>query len=163
MRCPFCEHSQDRVVDSRVSARGDRIRRRRECSACERRYTTYERIEEPFPDVVKADETREEYDREKLRRGIALACTKRPIGSAEIDDVVDDVESALLDSGDTEVSSEFIGSLVTEALRDLDPVAYIRYASVYRGFSEIQEFLAEIQELDDAEQPGSAQSSSDAR
>ncbi len=149
MRCPFCEHTEDRVVDSRASANGERIRRRRECAACERRYTTYERIEEPFPDVVKADGTREEYDREKLRRGIHLACTKRPIGSSAIDDVVDSVERALLDSGESEVRSEWIGSLVTDELRDLDPVAYIRYASVYRGFSEIQEFLSEIQEFDD--------------
>lgn len=149
MRCPFCEHTEDRVVDSRASANGERIRRRRECAACERRFTTYERIEEPFPDVVKADGTHEEYDREKLRRGIHLACTKRPIGSSAIDEVVDNVERALLDSGDSEVRSEWIGSLVTDELRELDPVAYIRYASVYRGFSEIQEFLSEIQEFDD--------------
>lgn len=147
MRCPFCDHTDSRVVDSRVSAGGEKIRRRRECSECERRYTTYERIEEFFPKIVKSDDSREEYDREKIRRGVELACTKRPISTDEIDTVVDSVEKKLVDLNTKEVSSDWIGSAVTKELRDLDPVAYIRFASVYRAFSEIQEFLAEVREL----------------
>lgn len=149
MRCPFCEHLDDRVVDSRTSSGGEKIRRRRECANCERRFTTYERIEESFPRVVKSDGTRQEYEREKVRTGVKLACTKRPISIDAIDEVVDAVEEQLLDLGESEVSSDWIGSAVTDELRDLDPVAYIRFASVYRGFSEIQEFLSELKELDE--------------
>jgi transcriptional repressor NrdR len=149
MRCPFCDHLDDRVVDSRVSSGGEKIRRRRECTNCQERFTTYERIEESFPKVIKNDGSREEYDREKVRDGIELACTKRPISVEEIDEVVDSIERQLLDLGRREVSSDWIGSTLTGELRDLDPVAYIRFASVYRGFSEIQEFLRELKELDD--------------
>lgn len=149
MRCPFCEHLDDRVVDSRTSSGGEKIRRRRECANCERRFTTYERIEETFPRVVKSDGTRQEYEREKVRTGVKLACTKRPISIDAIDEVVDAVEEQLLDLGQSEVSSDWIGSAVTDELRNLDPVAYIRFASVYRGFSEIQEFLSELKELDE--------------
>jgi len=149
MRCPFCDHRDDRVVDSRVSGEGERIRRRRECNNCDRRFTTYERIEHPFPRVVKSDGSREEYDREKVRAGVELACTKRPISVQELDEVVENVETQLRELGRREVSSDWIGSAVTEELRDLDPVAYIRFASVYREFSEIQEFLAELKDLDD--------------
>jgi transcriptional repressor NrdR len=154
MRCPFCDHRDDRVVDSRVSGGGDKIRRRRECKNCERRFTTYERIEDPFPRVVKSDGSREEYDREKVRTGVELACTKRPISVQAVDGVVENVEQKLRNVGEREVSSDWIGSVVTEELRDLDPVAYIRFASVYRAFSEIQEFLAELEKLD--EEPDSA-------
>lgn len=149
MRCPFCDHLDDRVVDSRMSSGGNKIRRRRECHNCERRFTTYERVEESFPRIVKSDGSRENYDRDKIRKGIQLACTKRPISVNAIDDVVDNVEEELLDTGEREVSADWIGSTVTEHLRDLDPVAYIRFASVYRGFSEIQEFLAELKVLDE--------------
>ena len=152
MRCPFCEHQDDRVVDSRTADGGRKIRRRRECDNCERRFTTYERVEESFPRIVKDDGSREEYDRDKIRKGLQLACTKRPISVSEIDEVVDNVEDQLQEMASREVSSDWIGSAVTEELRDLDPVAYIRFASVYRGFSEIQEFLAELKEFDEPEQ-----------
>lgn len=148
MHCPFCDHSDSRVVDSRASANGRKVRRRRECPSCERRFTTYERIEEFFPRIVKSDGSREDYKREKIRRGVELACTKRPISTSEIDDVVDNVEQKLIELSRKEVSSDWIGSTVTKELRDLDPVAYIRFASVYRAFNEIQEFLAEVRELD---------------
>lgn len=149
MRCPFCDHLDDRVVDSRASSDGESIRRRRECAECERRFTTYERIEEAFPRIVKSDGTREEYDRSKLRGGIELACAKRPISVDAVDTVVDTIEEQLLEMGEREISSDRLGSAVSEQLRDLDPVAYLRFASVYRAFSEIQEFLAEAKELDD--------------
>ena len=148
MHCPFCDHSDSRVVDSRASANGRKVRRRRECPSCERRFTTYERIEEFFPRIVKSDGSREDYKREKIRRGVELACTKRPISTSEIEEVVDNVEQKLIELSRKEVSSDWIGSTVTKELRDLDPVAYIRFASVYRAFNEIQEFLAEVRELD---------------
>jgi transcriptional repressor NrdR len=153
MRCPFCGHLEDKVVDSRASKEADKIRRRRECQACERRYTTYERIEEVFPQIIKSDGSREEYDREKLWQGIRIACTKRPISVEEIDGVVDAVEKQMIDQGNREVSSDWIGSTVTGELRDLDPVAYIRFASVYRAFSDIQAFLEELRDLDEDSQP----------
>jgi transcriptional repressor NrdR len=148
MRCPFCGHLEDKVVDSRASKEADKIRRRRECQGCERRYTTYERIEEVFPQIIKSDGSREEYDREKLRSGIRIACTKRPISIEQIDAVVDAVEAKMIDQGSREISSDWIGSTVTAELRDLDPVAYIRFASVYRAFSDIQAFLEELRDLD---------------
>lgn len=149
MRCPFCGHLEDKVVDSRASREGDRIRRRRECQACERRYTTYERVEEAFPQIVKSDGSREDYDREKLRAGIRIACTKRPISIEQIDAVVDAVERKMVDAQSREISSDWIGSTVTAELRDLDPVAYIRFASVYRAFRDIHAFLEELRELDE--------------
>lgn len=152
MRCPFCEHHDDRVVDSRTSSEGKQIRRRRECANCERRFTTYERVEEAFPRIIKSDGSREEYDRSKVREGLELACAKRPISVDMLDDVVETVESQLLDLGKREVASDWIGATISEQLRDLDPVAYIRFASVHRGFSEIQEFLAELKEFDDVDQ-----------
>jgi transcriptional repressor NrdR len=152
MRCPFCEHHDDRVVDSRTSSEGKQIRRRRECANCERRFTTYERVEEAFPRIIKSDGNREEYDRSKVREGLELACAKRPISVDMLDDVVETVESQLLDLGKREVASDWIGAAISEKLRDLDPVAYIRFASVHRGFSEIQEFLAELKEFDDVDQ-----------
>lgn len=148
MRCPFCGHLEDKVVDSRASKEGERIRRRRECAACGKRYTTYERVEEVFPQIVKSDGSREDYDREKIRKGIRLASTKRPISVSDIDDVVDNVEERLLSRSEREVSSDWVGSTVTAELRDLDPVAYIRFASVYRAFSDIEAFLEELRELD---------------
>ncbi|TXD39084.1 transcriptional repressor NrdR [Lujinxingia vulgaris] len=148
MRCPFCGHLEDRVVDSRQARGGAAIRRRRECLQCERRYTTYEQIEEVFPQVVKRDETREEYDRQKIQRGIRLACSKRPISVAQIEEVVDRFEERMLELGAREVTSDWIGSTITTELRDLDPVAYIRFASVYRAFNNIDEFLDELRELD---------------
>ena len=155
MLCPFCGHLEDKVVDSRVSKEGEKIRRRRECQSCERRFTTYERVEEAFPQIVKSDGSRQDYDRQKLRGGIRTACIKRPISIEQIDQVVDNVEQQMLELSSREVSSDWLGSAVTSELRDLDPVAYIRFASVYRAFSDIQAFLRELRGLDEeSEEPG---------
>jgi transcriptional repressor NrdR len=153
MRCPFCGHVEDRVVDSRTTQAGEVIRRRRECLDCERRYTTYERIEEVFPRIIKRDGSREDYDRAKISNGLRLSCSKRPISTAQLDAVVDRVEVRLLELGTREVSSDWIGSCITEELRGLDPVAYIRFASVYRGFSDIEEFINELRDLEASRQP----------
>ncbi len=148
MRCPFCGHLEDKVVDSRQSKDGASIRRRRECLECTRRFTSYEHIEEMYPQIVKRDGTREDYDRQKIVVGVRIACKKLPISRLQIDGVVDEVERRLLDQSAREISSEWIGAQVTECLRDLDPVAYIRFASVYRAFGDIQEFLRELRDLD---------------
>ena len=147
MRCPFCGHLEDKVVDSRQSKDGASIRRRRECLECTRRFTSYEHIEEMYPQIVKRDGTREDYDRQKIVVGVRIACKKLPISRLQIDGVVDEVERRLLDQSAREISSEWIGAQVTECWRDLDPVAYIRFASVYRGFGDIQEFLRELRYL----------------
>lgn len=149
MRCPFCSDKEDRVVDSRLSSSGDEIRRRRECGECGRRYTTYERVADVFPKIVKRDGSREDFDRTKLQRGIELACTKRPISVEQIGDVVDAVERRLQNTSKDEIDSEWIGSAVTSELKELDPVAYIRFASVYHAFGDIQEFLEELRGFDD--------------
>lgn len=148
MRCPYCAHQEDRVVDSRASREADSIRRRRECLSCGRRFTTYERVEETFPQIIKSDASREDYDRAKLHRGLRIACIKRPISTEQIDAVVDAVECQMVALGQREVSSDWIGSAVTAELRDLDPVAYIRFASVYRAFSDIHAFLEELRGMD---------------
>lgn len=148
MRCPYCSHVEDRVVDSRQSKDALSIRRRRECLSCARRFTSYERIEENFPQIVKKDGTREDYDRDKIRRGVKIACNKLPISTSEIDRIVEEVDKRLLEHGQREVPSDFLGSIVSEQLRSLDPVAYIRFASVYRAFGDIQEFLRELRDLD---------------
>jgi transcriptional repressor NrdR len=147
MRCPFCGNMEDRVVDSRESREGDVIRRRRECTRCERRFTSYEKIETlPFV-VVKRDERREPYDREKLMRGLQVACRKRPVSQDALEHVANSVEAAMNDAGEREISSQRIGSLVMSQLRDLDPVAYVRFASVYRNFEDVDAFVKELHEL----------------
>ena len=148
MRCPFCGHQEDKVIDSRMTQAGEAIRRRRQCLHCERRFTTYERIEEVFPRIIKRDGSREDFDRLKITRGLQLACRKLPISAEQLDRVVSNVERRLLELGEREVSSDVVGSMITDQLRDLDPVAYIRFASVYRGFGDIQEFLNELEKLD---------------
>lgn len=148
MRCPFCDHQQNRVVDSRKARDGSAIRRRRECSGCDRRFTTYERVEEIFPQIIKRDGSREDYDRVKALRGIRLACSKRPISTATVDDVVDRVERKMLDRGEREIESDWLGSAIAAELHKIDPVAYIRFASVYRGFSDIEQFIQELRKLD---------------
>lgn len=148
MRCPFCGHQEDKVIDSRMTQAGEAIRRRRQCLHCERRFTTYERIEEVFPRIIKRDGSREDFDRLKITRGLQLACRKLPISVEQLDSVVSNVERQLLELGEREVSSDVVGSMITDQLRDLDPVAYIRFASVYRGFGDIQEFLNELEKLD---------------
>jgi transcriptional repressor NrdR len=149
MRCPFCNNIEDRVVDSRESKEGDVIRRRRECVACGRRFTSYEKIEMlPFQ-VVKRDERREPYDREKLIRGLQVACRKRPVPAAKIDSIADAIEAAMQETGEREISSREIGNLIMARLRLLDPVAYVRFASVYRGFEDLEEFVRELHHLKD--------------
>ena len=147
MRCPFCANTEDRVVDSRESREGDVIRRRRECVACSRRFTSYEKIERMPFQVVKRDERREPYDREKLMRGLQVACRKRPVPQPELDAVAESIEAAMQEAGEREISSQQLGRLVMERLRDLDPVAYVRFASVYRRFEDVDAFVKELHEL----------------
>ena len=147
MRCPFCANAEDRVVDSRESREGDMIRRRRECTKCERRFTTYEKIESlPFQ-VVKRDERREPFDRMKLMRGLQVACRKRPVSQNALERVADTIEVAMNDSGEREISSKQIGAMVMSRLRELNPVAYVRFASVYRNFEDIESFVKELHQL----------------
>src|SRR5687767_2118686 len=147
MRCPFCGNSEDRVVDSRESREGDVIRRRRECAACERRFTSYEKIELPTFQVVKRDQRRETYDRNKLVGGLLIACRKRPVPQAELERIADSIESAMADAGEREISSQELGTMVMDRLRDLDPVAYVRFASVYRRFEDVDAFVKELHRL----------------
>ena len=147
MRCPFCGYGEDRVVDSRESREGDVIRRRRECARCERRFTSYEKIESlPFQ-VVKRDQRREPFDRMKLMRGLQVACRKRPVSQDALERVADSIEMAMNDAGEREISSRDIGAMVMERLRDLDPVAYVRFASVYRNFEDVESFVKELHQL----------------
>lgn len=147
MRCPFCGHTEDRVVDSRESREGEVIRRRRECARCERRFTSYEKIEMlPFQ-VVKRDQRREPYDREKLMRGLRVACRKRPISAPTLEAIADEIEVAMQDAADREIASGEIGNFVMQRLRELDQVAYVRFASVYRRFEDVEEFVRELTQL----------------
>lgn len=147
MRCPFCGCTEDRVVDSRESREGDVIRRRRQCVECERRFTSYEKIENVPFSVVKRDERREPYDREKLMKGLAVACRKRPIPAATLEQIADEIEAAMQESGEREISSRQLGNLVMDRLRNLDQVAYVRFASVYRRFKDVEEFVRELSQL----------------
>ena len=147
MKCPFCGGADDRVVDSRESREGQVIRRRRECAACGRRFTSYETIEEIPYVVVKKDGRREPFDRKKLRAGLVKACEKRPVAAARLDAIVDEIEMRLHDSEEREMATSQIGSFVMERLRELDKVAYVRFASVYRKFEDVDEFLTELKSL----------------
>lgn len=147
MRCPFCGEKEDRVIDSRVSREGDVIRRRRECVDCERRFTTYERVEDTLPLVVKKDGRREAFDRLKIMTGLKTACEKRPISADELERIVNGVESRILDEGHKEISSVQIGEIVIDSLKSLDPVAYVRFASVYREFRDVDEFMDALRGL----------------
>lgn len=147
MKCPFCSTTESKVIDSRISKDGGLIRRRRECEKCAKRYTTYERVEEPLPAVVKKDGRRETFDRMKIASGIRKACQKRPISTETIDAVVDSIERSVLDQGEPEILSSAIGEKVMEELHRLDEVAYVRFASVYRSFKDINEFMYELNEL----------------
>ncbi len=144
MKCPFCNYGKSKVVDSRVSLEGNTIRRRRECLKCSRRYTTYERVEEVSPMVIKKDGRRENFQRWKLRQGLMKAIHKRPISLEQIEALIDDVEKSLFNSGRQEVTSREIGEAVIERLKKLDEVAYVRFASVYRQFRDINEFMDEL-------------------
>jgi transcriptional repressor NrdR len=147
VKCPFCAHIQDRVVDSRESKEGEAIRRRRQCLACERRFTTYERIDEVPYMVIKKDGRREKFDRQKVLNGLLKACEKRPIGMGRLSEIVDEVESKVTDSPDREISTTEIGEFLMTRLRDLDKIAYVRFASVYRDFQDEQAFINELKKL----------------
>lgn len=147
MRCPFCGHLESKVVDSRSSKEGDSIRRRRECLKCGRRYTTYERIEEVAQMVIKKDGRREPFDRWKVKSGILKACQKRPVGLEQVESLIDGIERTLFNSTEHEVSTEVIGQAVMERLKQLDEVAYVRFASVYRQFRDLNEFMSELKNM----------------
>ncbi len=147
MKCPFCDDVEDKVVDSRMAKEGEVIRRRRECLSCKRRYTTYERVEETMPAVVKKDGRREPFDRTKIVFGLKKACEKRPISTTTIEAVTDRIEKRIQDLGETEVDSTMVGEEVMKELSQLDQVAYVRFASVYREFKDIDQFMDEIKAL----------------
>jgi transcriptional repressor NrdR len=147
MTCPFCGHLGDRVIDSRESKEGDLIRRRRQCLACDRRFTTYERIDEIPYMVVKKDGRREKFDRQKVLSGLLRACEKRPVSMASLAAIVDEVESRLAERPDREISTAEIGELLMERLQTLDKIAYVRFASVYRDFQDVEAFFAELELL----------------
>lgn len=147
MKCPFCAHHDTKVVDSRLGREGNNIRRRRECISCEKRFTTYERIEETLPLVIKKDGRRELFDRAKIIAGMQRACEKRPISIAVIEKEVDRLELSLQESGEKEIESSRIGETVMDILHELDEVAYVRFASVYRQFRDINEFMAELTDI----------------
>ncbi|MBR7070946.1 MAG: transcriptional regulator NrdR [Clostridia bacterium] len=147
MKCPFCGYEESKVVDSRPTDEGERIRRRRECLQCGKRFTTYEMIESLPIIVIKKDGSRETFDREKLLNGLLRACEKRPVSFDALEHTVDEIETVLQNSLDREVSSEHIGELVMEKLKGLDEVTYVRFASVYRQFKDIETFMQELTKL----------------
>ena len=144
MKCPFCGHAENKVIDSRISKDGKAIRRRRECLGCARRFTTYEYVERTPLMVVKKDGRREPFGREKLMNGIMVACEKRPISVKRIEKLVDDIERKLEKKHDTEVASKEIGELVMRGLHEIDEIAYVRFASVYRQFRDVGQFMREL-------------------
>jgi transcriptional repressor NrdR len=147
MKCPFCHETDNRVIDSRLSKDGNMIRRRRECSHCNRRFTTYERVEEMMPLIVKKDGRRESYDRIKIVSGLKRACEKRPVSINTIEAIADRIERILQERGEKEIPSSVIGETLMRELHDTDQVAYVRFASVYRSFKDINEFMVELEEL----------------
>ena len=147
MKCPFCGHLEDKVVDSRLSSDGEATRRRRECGGCQRRFTSYERVEEIMPMVVKKDGRREPFDRQKVLSGLKKACEKRPVSMDTLEKVVDEIEKKLLEGADKEISSAAVGEEIMRRLQELDKVAYVRFASVYREFKDINEFVRELTDL----------------
>jgi transcriptional repressor NrdR len=147
MRCPYCNHLQDRVIDSRESKEGESIRRRRECEKCQRRFTTYERIDEIPYMVVKKDGRRERFDRQKVLSGLLRACEKRPVSAGKLESIVDAAETFLTEAQERERSTSEIGELIMTQLKQIDTVAYIRFASVYRDFKDVREFKEELEGL----------------
>ena len=145
MKCPFCETNETKVVDSRLLKEGLSVRRRRKCENCERRFTTYESVEIQMPVVVKLDGRREPYQKEKILKSIEKACGKRPISTDQIERVLDNIEKNILEVSNKEIKSKEIGQLLMHYLRNLDPVAYIRFASVYRTFQDVEEFVHDLQ------------------
>ena len=147
MRCPYCENDGTKVIDSRHTEDGHAIRRRRECERCGKRFTTYEKIEEMVMMVVKKDGSRQAFDRNKIMNGIVKACEKRPVSVAQMEHIVDEIERGLNNMMEKEIKSSFIGELIMDRLKKLDEVAYVRFASVYRQFTNIQTFMKEIEKL----------------
>ena len=147
MLCPFCGHLEDKVVDSRESKEGESIRRRRECLNCARRFTSYERIDEIPYMVVKKDGRREPYDRNKILGGLRRACEKRPISVSQLESIADQIEKVVQDSSDRELSTSEVGKTIMRRLKALDKVAYVRFASVYLDFKDVQEFMSELKDL----------------
>ena len=147
MKCPFCDHPDTKVIDSRPTEEGHAIRRRRGCDNCNRRFTTYEKVEEPILMVVKKDARREEFDRSKVLNGIMKACQKRPVSLPQMEEMVNEVERQLANSMEKEVDSNYIGKLIMEQLKKVDEVAYVRFASVYRQFTDVNTFVKEIEKL----------------
>ena len=147
MKCPFCGHLHDKVVDSRESKEGDAIRRRRQCLGCRRRFTSYERIDEIPYMVVKKDGRRERFDRQKVLAGILKACEKRPVSMIQLEAIADKTEVMVQDSSEREVSTRAVGETIMNELKNLDKVAYVRFASVYLDFKDVQEFMAELKDL----------------
>ncbi len=147
MKCPFCGHEEDKVIDSRAAQDGRAVRRRRECLNCKERFTTYEYIENVTLTVVKSDERREPFDRQKLIHGMKLACNKRPVSTKKIESIADEIEGRLQELSKSEVTSKYIGELVMEKLKATDEIAYVRFASVYRKFQDKAEFLEEMKKL----------------
>ena len=147
MKCPYCKYTESKVIDSRPTVDGESIRRRRICQQCGKRLTTYETIESRSLMVIKKDGSRQQYDREKLMRGILKACQKRPVTKAQMDDLLSNIEKELYDQQEDEVSSMTIGEMVVERLIDIDEVAYIRFASVYRDFDDVDSFMAELKRI----------------
>jgi len=147
MICPFCGFREDRVIDSRESKEGDVIRRRRQCLSCERRFTTYERTDEIPYMVVKKDGRREKFDRQKVLSGLLKACEKRPVSMARLAELVDEVEARLVDNSDRELSTTQVGEILMERLANLDKIAYVRFASVYRDFQDVETFFNELRNL----------------
>ncbi len=151
MKCPFCGSDEDKVIDSRAIKDFTEIRRRRECVICGRRFTTYERIEEMMPQVVKKNDVREPFDRNKIVRSLEIACRKRPVSQEQIENIVKEIERNIQELDRREVSSQVIGEFVMRHLRKVDKVAYIRFASVYREFKDVDEFIDHVQELEKEE------------
>nr|WP_315467718.1 transcriptional regulator NrdR [uncultured Undibacterium sp.] len=147
MKCPYCHHSDTQVIDTRISEEGDSIRRRRRCASCDKRFTTYERIELAMPVIVKKNGSRSEYESSKLRASLMLALRKRPVSAEAVDTAIQRIEEKLLASGEREIVSGHLGELVMRELKRLDKIAYIRFASVYKSFEDVSEFVEAIQEV----------------
>jgi transcriptional repressor NrdR len=157
VRCPFCSHFEDKVVDSRMAKEGEAVRRRRECLGCNRRFTTYERVDEVLPMLIKKDGRREPFDRAKVLAGLKKACEKRPIGVATLEAVADRVEKRIQERGEVEVQARVVGEEVMLELYQLDQVAYVRFASVYREFKDVAQFMDEVKSLISQRGSGAAQ------
>jgi len=147
MKCPFCGHENTRVIDSRPAEENNSIRRRRVCDGCEKRFTTYEKVETIPLIIIKKDNNRETYDRAKIEAGVLRACHKRPVSVSQITELVEDVETQIFNMEEKEISSDKIGEMVMDRLKDLDPVAYVRFASVYREFKDVNTFMDELKKV----------------